>query len=194
MSQSEIAGTARILTGEESMHEEDGSLNVFASMYLNILIFDSDFQKEVRAITGEHFDKLLQLRAREKAPLVLAILRSRPRIHAIESYVRFLALGCPLIGIPTEEFVSLDELGKLRHEAHLRSAKEASIHIKKEQPARGAVASAVLAGITYEEIGISRDDADACIDDYFGRKDPRLEANWQAHQAKFVELNTMLMV
>lgn len=193
MSYHEIEMTAQVLTGEISMEEDGGGLNTVASMYLDITIFNKEFQNGVRAIVGERFDELLRVRAKQKAPFILEILRRDMEVHAITNYVSFLANGLPLLGISTEDFISIQDLSKLRRKAHLRSAKFASkeIHGIRRGSTAGHIASALLAGISADEMGVTQADAEKCVDEYFGRNNSRLKESWEGFKALYEELNAI---
>ena len=184
MSQNENEQTARVLTGEESLTDGSNGLNILAAMYISLLARNTEFEQEVRQIVGEHFDELLQKRMRAMVPLLLDMLRNRKVVYAISNYMHFIAVSCPARGIPIEEFTSMDELRLLWREAHLRSA-------RTDAP---AIASAILAGITPEEMRISQTVADLAVDGYFGRNNPKRKDNWEAHKKDYDEMRKLLAV
>lgn len=161
MSKHEIEMTAKVLTGEESMQEDNGGLNALASIYLDITIFDKEFQSAVKVIVGERFDELLRIRARQKAAFVLEILCKNSVVYDITSYVSFLVQGLPLLGISTEEFISIQDLANYEgmHTYALQSMQAKRFMGSRRSSTIGLVASALLADISAEEIGITQTDA-----------------------------------
>jgi Pyruvate/2-oxoacid:ferredoxin oxidoreductase gamma subunit len=75
----------------------------------------------------------------------------------------------------------------------LRSAKYASKEIQgiRRGNTIGLVASALLAGIPANEMGVTQTDAEKCVDDYYGRKNPRLKKSWEAFKTEYEELNAI---
>lgn len=113
MSQNESEHIARVLLGEEKLIHADGQLDIVAVMYLMLLAASPDFEKEVRQIVVEHFDRRLRKCMRAAIPPLLDMLRNRKVVHAISNYMHFIAVSCPAWGIPIEEFTNMEELRRL---------------------------------------------------------------------------------
>ncbi len=193
MSHSEAEYAARLLVGTEPLVHPDGSPEALAEMYLSAIATNADFKQEVREIVGKDFDSMLSNRMRAIVPSLLNLLKKRELVYAIFNHVYFITNCCPAHGIPIEEFTSISELRMLWQEAHLRSARKAARHLD-ERNWHGVVASAVLAGISPDQIGVSEAEADTCIDSYFGRTNPKLKSNWEQHQADYATLRKLLSV
>lgn len=194
MSQQEALFTSRVVSGAEPLTETDGKLNSLAYLYLSILLFQEDFRAEVKTLVGVRFDALVIDRVRVMVPFLLKRLQCESILYGAESDIRFIVVGCPSVGIAIDEFVSITELGRIRREAHLRSAIVAKklLHGNMRQPAIGVIASAVLAGITPEEIiGVSQKNADQYIDAYYHRNVLHLQGCWQSAKAEFEAINAL---
>lgn len=193
MSHVEIEYTSRVLRGEEKLVRGSGDLDMMAVMYLESMAATPEFEQEVRQLIGEHFDRRLQKCMRAVVPPLLDILRNRKVVYVISNHMHFIAVSCPRHGLPISEFTSMEELHKLWREAHLRSAIKGSKHINGPNRGRwvSTIASATLAGILPEEIGVSRAEANKCVDEYFYRNEPKLKDIWGAHKKDYDQMNKL---
>jgi len=183
-----------VLCGKEKIIK-DGELDVIVQSYLEIAIFQEEIYDKVKSVIGYDFDSLLRDRLAESIPAILEMLSNNPVLYAIEEYVYFIIKGCKKAEIPLTDYISMDELRRLRHDAHLRSARAVIKAYSDEDgymAATGVVSSALLAGVSPKEIGIDEKHGGRCIDEYYERKDPDFKMYWENIENSFKRLNNLL--
>ncbi len=185
-----------VVTGKEPLMEKGGSeLEMTAFLYLTMAVSNDVCRRTLREHLGaDRFKALIAERIRAVIPVLLKHYLKRPTLYGAESYIRFIVEGCRLINVPIDEYVTLETLKKLRHEVHLRSAVAAKkkLGTNEDQPARGQIAGAVMAGVTLREIGVSSQKAAEYIDQYYCRtSSPEL---WGKYRQAYAEINNLLGV
>lgn len=194
MDQCELVFVANIINGKEPLKENSLSSSC---IYLSLVVFNESVQNKVRNFMRTNFDLLLRERLRQAIPMIIRSLYLTTTLCEIENKIYLIAKGCPTLGIPVEEYISMRDLGELRRNAHLRSAITAISELggKLDQPAKMQIASAVLASISPEEIGISAEMAEQYINASFYRHnpDPILVKYWEAIEKRSTELNNLFV-
>jgi hypothetical protein len=127
-------------------------------------LVNEELGEAVDSALGERAHTLWRERLETLIPLVIERLRNAPRIYTIDDDVGLVVLGCRKSGIDLSQYISIDGLNRLRHDAHKRSAIDT-----RNDPipafagvARRMTATAILAGVSPEEVGVSSEETDFC--------------------------------
>jgi hypothetical protein len=143
----------------------------------------------------EHYAQRLVLHRRVMVPECLTILRSKEWVADTDFWVRFV-FSAPYPATFESgdlDYIKLTELGNLRREAHLRSARYAAPRLddaKFKYIAIPLVAEALMAGVSAKDMGLSNEVARVTLR-YLG-KEGRDPTFWQAAKNGAKYLNFVL--
>jgi len=127
----------------------------------------------------------LTAHARLIVPQYIEYLKTGECIAATDSIVHFVIDVCHRTGLALADFISMRELGQVRREALLRSARFPLENpddwmVSNSNMKEGWTAHALLAGISANEIGVTEEYAEKSLRSYLHKDDPELKDYWEA--------------
>ena len=170
-------------------------LNVFRFLQVQSVLLNQALHAQVQETIGtKTFERFAQERYHEVVPFLL-ISMQQEYMHDVDAYLEFIVDGAIVAGLSHERYVSTKELVALRRAVHLRTAMfyVSRLNTNFGQVARLAIASAVLAGIPPDEIGVDESQANEWIDRQLYRKsaDGQLKRAWSLYEARTVRFNAL---
>ncbi len=136
----------------------------------------------------------LAMHALVLVPECVEHLKNAPWVAAVDNIVHFIVRSCERTGLPWENVISRRELGKLRREALLRSARFS--HDKRDDRMVGNLpealtAHALMAGISVEELSVTQEYGEKCLQSYLYKYNPKMKECWDAACADAKYLNDL---
>ncbi|MDB5225095.1 MAG: hypothetical protein JWL87_47 [Candidatus Adlerbacteria bacterium] len=131
--------------------------------------------------------------ARAMIPQSIEYLRSDEPVAAVDSIIIFMVKACQRTGLILGDFIPPKELAGVRRAALLRGGR-----LPLDNPSHPLIRSgngkemfrahAVIAGISPQDLGINKNEAERCLRAYFYKGRPRMKEHWKAaqKQAEFV--------